>query len=121
MIAYCPVKNSGNNICGVKNMKERNIELTDADTEATPKKISITKDSGQTLVDARDESCWWTVSAPKVDSGKSSTKTIHIKTTKMNAMEAYAYGGDSKATALKPVNKGNVPLSAGEHQVYYAA
>ena len=44
-----------------------------------------------------------------------------MKVTKNKGMEAYAYGGDSKATALKPINKGNVPLAANEHQVYHAA
>lgn len=117
MIAYCPLTANAKKDCGF--LKERNIELTDAHTEAAPKKISLT--GNKIIVDAEGDSCWWTVSAPKVDSGKSSKKTIHIKVTKANAMEAYAYGGDSKATALKPINKGNVPLSAGEHQVYHAA
>ena len=119
MIAYCPVTTNAKKACGVENMKERNIELTDTHTEAAPKKISIS--GATTITDAAGESCWWTVTATKVDYGKSSTKTIHVKVTKNKGMEAYAYGGDSKATALKPVNKGNLCLLAGEHQIYHAA
>lgn len=100
-------------------MKERNIELTDAETEAAPKKITL---SGATsIVDSAGESCWWTISAPKVDFGKSSTKTIHIKVTKYKGVEAYAYGGESKATALNPINKGNNCILPGEHTMYWAA
>lgn len=44
-----------------------------------------------------------------------------MKVTKNKGMEAYAYGGDSKATALKPIRKGNMCLLAGEHQVYHAS
>lgn len=63
MIAYCPLTDNAEKNCGL--LKERNIELTDAQTEAAPKKIKLT--GNKNIDDADGDSCWWTVHAPKVD------------------------------------------------------
>lgn len=63
MIAYCPITEDAKKNCGFLN--ERNYELTDAHTEAAPKKIKIT--GSKNIDDANGDSCWWTVNAPKVD------------------------------------------------------
>ena len=117
MIAFCPMIGHPN-MCGIKDGNHK-IELTAADTLASPKKITLTgKDK---IVDSKGQSCHWALHAPTVDLGAKSKNCIHVKTTKVKNMEAYAYAGDSRTTATKPCHKDNSPLTAGSVQHYFAS
>ena len=93
--------------------------MTAADTLASPKKITLT--GADKILNSKGQSCYWALEAPTVDLGKDSKNCIHVKTTLIKNMEAYAYAGDSRSTATKPCHKGNTPLTAGMVQHYYAS
>lgn len=114
MIAYCPAINA----CGLTKGKHT-IELTEASTYE--KRVKITLTGASAITSGKGESCYWEVHAPTVDKGKNTESSISMRVNKNTGVNAYAYGGDTRATATKPIHEGNVALVTGKNYYFTAS